>query len=180
MSVALYDRTAALLQIDAWIEESAAEIAANEGALPDELAALLDEAEGAWEEKVERVALYVNSLGATADAIKTEENRLRERRKAHENAAKRLKAYLQGQLELVGREKVSRPLATVALQASPPAVQHAYATSDDAATLLGTEWRDFVRTSHAFDAALAKERHKVGQPLPPGVAVTHRKHLRIR
>src|SRR5690606_22994620 len=47
-----------------WIEEHAAEIEAAGGVLPPELEELLDQAEGALQEKVERVALVIQNLKA--------------------------------------------------------------------------------------------------------------------
>lgn len=44
--------------------------------------------------KIENIALYIKSLRADAEAIKAEEKRLAERRKAKENRAESLKEYL--------------------------------------------------------------------------------------
>ena len=46
------------------------------------------------EAKIENTALYVKNLEAEAKAIKEEEARLSERRKAMENKAKRLREYI--------------------------------------------------------------------------------------
>ena len=60
---------------------------------------------------------------ATAKAIKAEEERLAERRKALEGRAERLKHYLEAQLMRVGKRKIEGTYATVALQDNPPRVQ---------------------------------------------------------
>lgn len=50
------------------------------------------------EQKLEGIALYIKTLAAEAAAIKAEEDALAERRKAKENRAKSLKAYLSNAL----------------------------------------------------------------------------------
>lgn len=54
----------------------------------------LEQLEGAYNDKLEAVAIYFKNLNAEAAAIKEEEKRLSERRKAAENKAERLKEYM--------------------------------------------------------------------------------------
>jgi chromosome segregation ATPase len=117
-TVTLYERTEALRLVDEWIAEHEEEILAAGGdldALP-ELRALLDQAEGDFKDKVERVALKVRELTATADAVKAEADRLKNRVNALDNAAASLKEYLKRNMEAVGVQKVNGLLATVAVQ----------------------------------------------------------------
>lgn len=62
------------------------------------------------EQKIENMALWVKDLSAEAKAIKEEEDNLKERRKAMENRAERLKAYLSIAL---GGEKFQTPRCAV-------------------------------------------------------------------
>ena len=59
----------------------------------------LDELRMVRDEKIENIALYIKNLDAEAEAIRTEEKALAERRRAAEGKAERLKAYLQRSLE---------------------------------------------------------------------------------
>lgn len=55
--------------------------------------------------KIENIAVYIKSLESEAQAIKTEEKRLKERREAKERKAERLKDYLKFSLLSVGDSK---------------------------------------------------------------------------
>jgi t-SNARE complex subunit (syntaxin) len=79
--------------------------------------------EEALEDKVENVAKLVRCLEADIKAIKEEEQRLADRRKAVENKISGIKEYLQSQMEVAGLEKVKRPTITVSIQANPPSVE---------------------------------------------------------
>lgn len=62
------------------------------------------------EQKIENMALWVKDLSAEAKAIKEEEDNLKDRRKAMENKAERLKTYLSIAL---GGEKFQTPRCSV-------------------------------------------------------------------
>ena len=70
----------------------------------------LEDLEAAREEKIENILLYYKNLTADAKAIREEEKRLAERRKALENKAARLKEY--ADFTLSG-EKFSTPRVSV-------------------------------------------------------------------
>jgi chromosome segregation ATPase len=54
----------------------------------------LDELRASYEDKLEACALYVKDLQAEAEAIRAEEKRLKERRKAKESKAEHMRAYI--------------------------------------------------------------------------------------
>lgn len=58
----------------------------------------LDELQMAREDKIENLCLYVKSLRAEASAIRSEEDSLKERRKAKENKADRIEEYIASNL----------------------------------------------------------------------------------
>src|SRR5690606_10969359 len=99
-----------------WIEEHAAEIEAAGGVLPPELEELLDQAEGALQEKVERVALVVQNLKANAEAAQAEAKRLQAIAQTYERQANALKTYLHAQLQRAGIDRVDTPRAKVRIQ----------------------------------------------------------------
>ncbi|MEH7255079.1 siphovirus Gp157 family protein [Neobacillus niacini] len=82
----------------------------------------LSSIEEALEDKVENTAKFVRCLDGDIEAIKAEEKRLADRRKALESKVSNCKIYLQEQLEFAGIDKVKRPTVTVSIQANPPSV----------------------------------------------------------
>lgn len=171
MTPHLYERTEALALIDEWIAEASEDIAAAGGEIPAHLLALLDEAEGEFKDKVERVALYVRSLTAHVQAVKTEEARLSGRRKALEGAADRLKKYLHGQLEAAGIPKVVGTLATARIQANPESIRWT--------DLPGAAPEKYQRISVSVDIAAVKADWKRTGELPAGFVIEKGSHLRI-
>ena len=69
----------------------------------------LDGLQEKLETKLENIALYIKNLEADVIAFKDEEKALEGRRKAKENKADRLKAYLQGYLEQTEKGKFETP-----------------------------------------------------------------------
>jgi hypothetical protein len=83
----------------------------------------LSSIKGFVDDKVENTGKLIRCLEADADAIKTEEKRLNDRRKAIENRVKSVKEYLFNQLEVAGLDKVKRPTITVSIQLNNPSVE---------------------------------------------------------
>jgi hypothetical protein len=91
--------------------------------LPEEVVAdTLEGMAGEIEVKATNVAMFVRNLEAGAEAIKEAEARMAARRKAIENRAKRIRAYLQGQMERTGITKIECPYFKLAVRDNPPAV----------------------------------------------------------
>ena len=89
------------------------------------LEAFLDTLEGLEGElnlKAENVALFIKSLDGDAAALRAEEQALQKRRRAKEQKAARLRAYLQHQLEAAGKKRVESPRVVVSLRKNPPSV----------------------------------------------------------
>lgn len=78
--------------------------------------------EGKIDEKVENTMKVVRSLEADAAALKTEEDRLKQRRESLEKKAKYLKESTGAIMEQIGVEKVKGRMFSVWLQANPPKV----------------------------------------------------------
>ena len=94
----------------------------EDGAEDEDIKNALETIKGALEEKVQNVAIFVQSMGNEVEIIKAEEKRLAERRKAIENKQKAIKEYIQYQMELAGLEKVKTATHTIRIQNNPPAV----------------------------------------------------------
>jgi hypothetical protein len=180
-TIPLYARTEALNILDGYIAEHADEIAANGGALPEEIEALLADADGEFAEKVEAVALYIRSLKASAIAVATERDRLGMKLKALDNTAEWLTRYLKINLEAAGKTEVKGTLANVRIQQSSPSVTSVL----DSAALgrLHAAYADMIEAvpeTYKLKAAAVIAAHKAGRALPNGVIVTRGNHVVIR
>ncbi len=78
---------------------------------------------GDFEVKAQNVAMFIRNLETTADAIKQAESDMAKRRKAIENQATRLKAYLKGNMELTGINKVECPYFKLSIAKNPAALE---------------------------------------------------------
>lgn len=141
------------------------------GEITPEIEAQLEAMEGAFMEKVERVALRIRELEATAAAAKSEKDRLYALEKSNDGAAKGLKSYLQSYIERQGRDRVETPKVRVRIQNSTPSIRW---TRE-----LGELPEEYRRVSITPDIAAVKEACKDGAPLPDGFERTQGRHLRI-
>ncbi len=177
----LYEAAAQLETVNAWIEEHTDEILANGGELTHDLLVLLDEAEGTFAEKAERVALKVRELQAEAEVVKAEATRLTQRAKTALNAADSLKEYLHRTMEAAGTLTIKGTLVTVAVQKNPPSVQ-----GELSPEALGDLYHDgstfavHIPETFTIDKKAVIAAHKAGAPIPAGLQVTQGTSLRIR
>lgn len=137
---------------------------------PEILEAKLQECEGQIEEKAENIAKLIKSIDADVDALKTEEKRLSDRRKALENKKDRVKTYLEKQLEFAGMEKVKTTTFTVAMQNNPASVN---IFSEDSIP------EQFIMYEKKISKADILEKLKAGEEVP-GAILQQSKSLRIR
>ena len=70
----------------------------------------LESIEGEIEDKADNYAKIIRNLQASVDALKSEEERLYQRRKSTENHIQRLKDNLQANLEFIGKTKFKTDL----------------------------------------------------------------------
>lgn len=180
----LYEAAAALADVNAWIEEHDDELLANGGALPPALEELLAQAEGDFRTKVERVALKVRELKATAAAVKVEQDRLAQMVRVAENAAKSLTEYLKRQMEAAGETKVEGTLVKVRVQNNPPSLRADLSQAQlEALYHSDTEQHAalvrFIPSRLELDARAAIDLHKRGGTLPAGLTVEQGTHVRI-
>lgn len=132
---------------------------------------LLDEVEGAFVEKAERVCMVMKNVEAEAEAFKAEEARLAGRRKALENKADRLKSYLAGTMKAMGLPEQKTPLFSLKFQKNPPAVEVL-----DPAAIPADYWR---QPEPVLDRALVKKALAEGYEIP-GARLVQGESLRIR
>lgn len=83
----------------------------------------LDGMEQEFNLKAENVALYVKELNVKADALKQEEKKLSERRKAYERRAASLKDYLMHNMMQMHQKKVDGVRARITIRNNPASLQ---------------------------------------------------------
>ncbi len=134
----------------------------------DAVADTLEAVEGELDAKIENVACYIKNLAAEADALKTEADKLTERRKAKQAHVDRLRRYLHDALTAAGERKVETPRAVVRIQKTAPSVRIA----DDAEFI---KWAKLERddllnyAAPAINKTAIKEAIKDGQTIPGAV-----------
>lgn len=173
----LYELADAREILESWLTE-------HEGEWTPEIETLMTELDGKADAKIETVGLFIRETLAKAGAIKVEEDRLRDRRKAREKAAESLKNYLHREMDRLGKTKVEATLCTVAIQKSPPSVT--CALDDDQlhdAWLAQDTLGEFVRevpASYRIDREAVLLAHKNGGVVPEPIMVTVGSHIRVR
>jgi polyhydroxyalkanoate synthesis regulator phasin len=132
----LRDTTDLLAELNRYIEEHIDELELNGGALPDDLAAMLDEIEAAQMDRVDAIAAKVDELTGYAATAKATQDRAARRRKVYENTIAAIKAYALREVQRVCHGPagfVRGKLATLRIQRnSAAAVALAGATTPEA------------------------------------------------
>jgi hypothetical protein len=149
-------------------------VSMDEGEWTEDHEALEQELTAQLVTKADAFGAYVQSLTATADAIKAEQDRLAARRKTLENTVARLKRYALMALQTMDRDKVSGSLYTIGVQRNPPSV-----LVEVGADALGDEFVRVVPASREINKAAIGAALKAGQTVP-GCSLTSTFSLRIR
>ena len=139
----------------------------------DELAAqmnALDELEGELTVKADNIVRYIRNLSAEADALKAEEAALYKKRKAAENKAERLKAYLAAQMTLCGLKELKAGLFKLRFQPTTPAIS----IIDESAVP-----EKFHRVKIEIDRLAIRDALKAGEEVP-GIKIERGEALVIR
>jgi len=87
------------------------------------IADTLEGLSGDLEVKAQNVAMFAKNLEATAAAIKEAEGQMAARRKAIENRAAGMRAYLLANMQHAGILKIESPYFKIAVRENPPAVE---------------------------------------------------------
>jgi len=112
--VKLYELTGKYAELQRAIED---------GEDPEVLADTLDAIEEAINEKVDAIYKVIRNIQADIDALKTEEKRLYEKRKALEMRQERLKAYVEEQMTAARIDKVKTTIGNVGFRKAPPSIE---------------------------------------------------------
>ncbi len=95
--------------------------AVENGEIPEEaIADSLEAIEGEIDIKIDNIASAIKNMLAEAAAIKEEEKRLAERRKAKERHAERITDYLSNMMQLLGKKKYESARNKISFRISKP------------------------------------------------------------
>ena len=72
--------------------------------------------EGEFDAKAENIAVYIKNMTAEIKAMKQEEDALKRRRLAFEKSVERMKGYLLGSMNAIGKRKVDMPRARLSIR----------------------------------------------------------------
>lgn len=119
------------------------------------------------EDKVEGIALWIKNLLSDADAIKSEEEKLAQRRKANENKAKNLKEYLS---KFLNGQKFKTPKVSISYRKSESVEVTDISKLDD----------DYLKFAEpTVDKTKVKKALKAGTALQ-GVSLVENQNIQIR
>jgi len=130
----------------------------------------LDEIQAELSEKADNIVRYMRNLNAEAEALKAEETALYKKRKAVENKAERLKAYLAAQMTLCGLKELKAGLFKLRFQPTTPAIS----IIDESAVP-----EKFHRVKIEIDRLAIRDALKAGEEVP-GIKIERGETLVIR
>lgn len=160
----LYEITQELRAIDAIIESM-------DGELPEDLERLLDDYEAKLSDKVDNLVCWMREHEARAMAFGEEEKRFQAKRKQAENAARRIKQYVQDSMRQRQVDRIDTDRFVVRIQRN--SAPHIEWQSADPIP------EQYVRTIVEPDGKAIQEAHRKGS-LPDGFVVSYGSHLRIK
>ena len=140
---------------------------------PEFLADTMEAVEGALEIKAENYAKVMKNLEGDVAALKAEETRLSEKRKAIENNIKNMKVALQSMMTITGKTKFKTDLFSFGIQKNAPSV-----VIDTDINNLPTEFLKFREPE--VDKTKLKEALKNGEDLEGFAHLEQSESLRIR
>ena len=132
----------------------------------------LEAIEGAIEVKAQGIIAVTRNITSQIEAIKAEEKRLADMRKARENHLKRLKEYVLENMQQTGKEKIKTELGVMRIQANPPGLK---ITNQEK---IPAEYQTIVPEHYEIDNERVKAALKEGKAVP-GAELVQGVHLRI-
>ena len=149
------------------------ELMDNEDIPQDEITAALNGLEGEFNLKAENIAKLLRSMEADTKAIKDEEKRLSNRRKALENRCTNLKTYLSDSMRAIGKDKIKGDIFTISFRNNAPSLN----ITD--ASILDKKYLILVPSQTVIDNGPLKEDLKNGV-LVNGAELISNKSLMIK
>lgn len=132
----------------------------------------LDQLQLSIDEKITNITRMVRNVSADAEALKAEEKRLAERRKACENTVKRLREYLYDSMKGLGLKKFKTSIGTWSIATNPISV-----------TVLDVDKvpaKYHIPQPDTIDKAAIRRDHEATGEIVDGVDITQGEGLRFR
>ena len=112
----LRDTTDLFLAINRWVEEHIDELELNGGALPDDLAALLDQVDAAQHERADAIAAKLDEFTGFVATARATKDRAARRQRVWENTISAIKAYVLRELDRLGVDRIRGATAVLRAQ----------------------------------------------------------------
>lgn len=135
--------------------------------LEKELTALLHE-------KSQNIIGYMRNIELTIDAMKTEEKRISEQRKALENKIENFKSYVKECMESNGFQKIDTGLGSLTIAKNPMSVE--IENEDE----IPSEFKQKIVTTKIDKNAIKKYIKETGEIIPGVIIVDDKTSLRIK
>lgn len=135
--------------------------------LEKELTALLHE-------KSQNIIGYMRNIELTIDAMKTEEKRISEQRKALENKIENFKSYVKECMESNGFQKIDTGLGSLTIAKNPMSVE--IENEDE----IPSEFKQEIITTKIDKDAIKKHIKETGEIIPGVIIVDDKTSLRIK
>ena len=135
--------------------------------LEKELTALLHE-------KSQNIIGYMRNIELTIDAMKTEEKRISEQRKALENKIENFKSYVKECMESNGFQKIDTGLGSLTIAKNPMSVE--IENEDE----IPSEFKQEIITTKIDKNAIKKYIKETGEIIPGVIIVDDKTNLRIK
>lgn len=153
-------------------DEIAAILNGEDGEIPLDAVAMLDELEGSLEEKLERCVKAIRSYEASKQAKRLEAAFLQDSARRDERRIEWLKGYVMDCLQKIGQTKAQAGIFKVAIVRNPhPTVEYEGDVLDLPAHLRVAKW--------SVDKTAILLAAREDKPVPDGVTITTGSHLRI-
>jgi hypothetical protein len=137
----------------------------------DKLLEQIEEAQGTLRSKVDNICRLLSNVGGDVEKFRSEERRLGKRRKAMENKANRICAWLKASMDLIDIEKVKTDIFEVSIVEQG----HRIIVVDESKLP-----EEFMRVKRSPDMTRLNKAYKEDGEIPPGCDVVLQKAMRIR
>ena len=128
--------------------------------------------------KAENVAVYIKNVESEAKTLKAEEDKLKARRQAKENTAKRMREYLMDCMKQANISKIDEPRAVISLRNNPESVE--ISDENEFISWANEEHDDFLRfKAPEINKTAVKNALKSGAEIP-FAALTRTQSLTIK
>lgn len=126
------------------------------------------------QEKSQNIIGYMRNIELTIDAMKTEEKRISDQRKALENKIENFKSYVKECMESNGFQKIDTGLGSLTIAKNPMSVE--IENEDE----IPSEFKQEIVTTKINKNAIKKHIKETGEIIPGVIIVDDKTSLRIK